>query len=194
MKDIIFIVALALLALLGIILIVDILLKNGKTGGSKKKPHSKGQKSAAPFHSGTVLMDNASFGNESRNVPLDYGSNVRKGTLRHYGVGDWPREIPVQLSLGDTFTIGRFDVSLGHKISDFEFAAESKAVSRRHAVLSRDNEGFMIQDLGSKAGTSVNGVRLEPHSYYRLMDGFTVSFGTAGADYFWKECSNLPGT
>ena len=94
-------------------------------------------------------------------LPADFPSgadfrDVKEGYLRHYGVGDWPAEIPVALAIGGVFTIGRFDVSLGRKNSDFEFGAKSKAVSRRHAAISRDDEGFMIQDLHSKAGTIVS--------------------------------------
>ena len=87
---------------------------------------------------------------------------------------------------GQAFTVGRVDVVLGHAQSDFEFPAETKAVSRRHAAISCDGEGYIIQDLGSKAGTFVNGVRLQSQVLYRLENGSTVSYGTGGADYIWE--------
>ena len=184
MKKIILISGLALLVLLGIVLMIDFLLRLRKN--SRKSPaQSDKRDDRQNFHQGTVIMEEGA-------LPADFPPgadfrDVKEGYLRHYGVGDWPAEIPVALSIGGVFTIGRFDVSLGRKNSDFEFGAKSKAVSRRHAAISRDDEGFMMQDLHSKAGTIVNGVKLESEIYYRLMSGFTVSFGTAGADYIWEE-------
>lgn len=87
---------------------------------------------------------------------------------------------------GDVFTIGRFDVSVGRKQSNFEFDPKTKAVSRRHAAIERDGEGgYVIVDLSSRAGTFVNGERLVANVPKKLENGDKVSFGTGGADYIW---------
>lgn len=51
------------------------------------------------------------------------------------------------------FTIGRN--------SDCDLQIESPKVSREHAVITRDLDGFRIRDLGSTNGTSLNGRRIE---------------------------------
>ena len=49
-------------------------------------------------------------------------------------------------------------------------------VSRRHAELRRDGDGWMIVDLGSTNGTMVNGKLAKEH---RLADGDKISFGSS---------------
>lgn len=99
-----------------------------------------------------------------------------------------PRVIPVELPCGGTLTIGRFDVSVGHKQSGFEFDKKTKAVSRRHAMIERQRDGgYLLSDRGSRAGTFVNGQRLQPNVPCRLQRGDRVSFGNGGADYLWEE-------
>lgn len=103
-------------------------------------------------------------------------------------VGDpsLPRDIPVSLEPGGIFTIGRFDVSVGRRQSDFEFEPRTKAVSRHHAAVERTVEGYFLIDLGSSAGTYVNGEHLVPNVRHHLDRGCRVAFGTAGADYIWE--------
>ena len=89
---------------------------------------------------------------------------------------------------GQNFTIGRFDVTVGHRQSDFEFDKRTKAVSRHHAAIERDISGrYSVVDLASSAGTFVNGERLSPNVPRILERGVRVSFGTGGADYIWEE-------
>lgn len=107
--------------------------------------------------------------------------------LRLVGDPGMPREIVVDIQPGRAFTIGRFDISVGQKQSDFEFPRDTKAVSRRHAAIERDENGCSVVDLGSSAGTFVDGRRLTPNVPHRLTDGCRVAFGTGGADYVWSE-------
>ena len=44
-------------------------------------------------------------------------------------------------------------------------------VSRNHCRIVRENGSYMIQDLESTNGTSVNGYTLEPDQKYYLKDG-----------------------
>ena len=177
----------ALIALLGIAVIVTVVL-NIMRKQKKAHPHSTQRyESPSPassgFHRGTVLMDGERC---QSNIP---SGRIHIGCLRHYGDGNWPGEIKISLQDGGVFTIGRYDSTLGQQISDFEFEPSRKTVSRRHAEIACDSEGFMIQDLDSTGGTVVNGVLLEPRTYYRLMEGFHVSFASAGADYIWHDFS-----
>lgn len=125
----------------------------------------------------TVLMDS-----EVLEAPPAGG-----GILRYAGTEGWPVEIHVNLRDGETFTIGRFDITLGQSMSNYEFPADSKTISRRHVTISRDEEGYVIQDAGSKFGTFVNGVKLQGDTLYRLRSGYEIIFGIAGANYIWEE-------
>ncbi len=71
-------------------------------------------------------------------------------------------------------------IGLGrHPLSDVRFDAERDLdVSSRHAAIVRKPEGFVIQDLGSRNGTYVNGVRITGDAI--LTDGDVIGFGTNG--------------
>ena len=108
--------------------------------------------------------------------------------MRLVGDPSLPREISVNLIPGQAFTIGRFDVSLGRKMSDFEFDKRTKAVSRHHAVIERrEDGGYTLMDLSSSAGTFLNGIRMTPNVPQQLERGSRIAFGTGGADYVWEE-------
>jgi hypothetical protein len=114
-------------------------------------------------------------------------STVLSGTgLRYIGQAHLPPSIQIIISEGEIFTIGRFDAAIGKKQSNFEFERKTKAVSRRHAVIERDIEGYKIVDLSSSAGTFVNDKKIPPNTPYGLETGCRVSFGNSGADYVWE--------
>ena len=98
-----------------------------------------------------------------------------------------PPIIPVSIDVGDNYTIGRYDISVGRKLSDFEFDRSTRAVSRKHAVIERMGDGYYITDLDSSAGTFVDGRRLQTSTPCRIISGNRISFGNAGADYIWEE-------
>ena len=106
--------------------------------------------------------------------------------LRYVGRSQLPSAIQIMISEGEIFTIGRFDATIGKKQSNFEFDKRTKAVSRRHAVIERDKNGYKIIDLSSSAGTFVNNKKLPPNTPHGLETGCRVSFGNSGADYVWE--------
>lgn len=108
--------------------------------------------------------------------------------LRLVGDMTLPKEILVELQPHQIFSIGRYDVTVGHKQSSFEFEKNTKAVSRHHAAIERQEDGtYILVDLNSSAGTFVQGQRLTPNVPQPLKNGYRVSFGTSGADYIWEE-------
>lgn len=107
--------------------------------------------------------------------------------LRYVGTKDHPRFIDVSVAINSVFTIGRHDVSVGIRQSDFEFDKKTKGVGRRHAAIERNAEGYNLVDLNSQAGTFVDGQRLIPNIPIKLGRGQRVSFGNLGADYLWEE-------
>ena len=79
----------------------------------------------------------------------------------------------------DSVTIGRG--------SDCEIVLPERQVSRHHLRIERDDRGYVLRDLGSKNGTSVNGKEVSSKPV-RLSDGdeiqvaLCVKFGFVGAD------------
>ncbi len=66
-----------------------------------------------------------------------------------------------------------------HPLSDVRFDAERDLdVSSRHAAIVRKTEGFVLQDLGSRNGTFVNGKQISGDLL--LKDGDVIGFGTNG--------------
>lgn len=141
----------------------------------------------ALFSSPAPILKNA-YGTTEEGETMLLCEGGASGTyFRLVGDQTLPREILVALQLGGVFTIGRYDVTIGRRQSDFEFEAKTKAVSRHHAAVERTANGYAVSDLNSTAGTFVNGERLTPNVPRILTQGCRVSFGTAGADYIWEE-------
>jgi S1-C subfamily serine protease len=71
-------------------------------------------------------------------------------------------------------------IGLGrHPLSDVRFDAERDLdVSSRHAAIVRKTEGFVLQDLGSRNGTFVNGQRVTADTLLRDRD--VIGFGANG--------------
>ncbi len=71
-------------------------------------------------------------------------------------------------------------IGLGrHPLSDVRFDAERDLdVSSRHAAIVRKTEGFVLQDLGSRNGTFVNGKPITGDT--PLKDGDVIGFGANG--------------
>ena len=82
--------------------------------------------------------------------------------------------------VGQTETFVKAYVGLGrHPLSDVRFDAERDLdVSARHAAIVRRGDTFVIQDLGSRNGTFVNGTRIEGDT--QLHDGDVIGFGAKG--------------
>lgn len=161
---------------------------------SHRKPWAESEKAYAPRQENeTVFMPQPENETVYMPRPADYDmwlscrghARLRLAEGRSSAL---PQVISVELPLGGRFTIGRFDVSVGRRQSDFEFDQRTKAVSRHHAVLERQMDGgWQISDCGSKAGTFVDGQKLQANVPCRIRSGTRISFGSAGADYIWEE-------
>jgi S1-C subfamily serine protease len=81
-------------------------------------------------------------------------------------------------------------IGLGrHPLSDVRFDAERDLdVSSRHAAVIHKTEAFVIQDLGSRNGTFVNGTRITADT--TLQDGDVIGFGANGPAL---EFHTMPG-
>ena len=124
---------------------------------------------------------------DSSDVTQSLYTGASGARLRCVGRASLPAIIDVQIEGKEFFSIGRYDSAVGKQQSSFEFDRRTKAVSRRHAVIERDAEGYSIIDLASNSGTFVNGHKLPPNTRCKLERGCSVSFGNSGADYVWEE-------
>lgn len=79
----------------------------------------------------------------------------------------------LHLSNGQQVVLGEFRLSLG-RLPECTITFDDTNVSREHADIRPDGDGFVISDLGSTNGTTVNGVAVTQR---RLDDGDVVSLG-----------------
>ena len=82
-----------------------------------------------------------------------------------------PLEGFVVLGRKDQPGFGQADVDLTHQ------RAQEFGVSRRHAVISVQDQRVLIKDLNSVNGTFLNGYALQPLHSYRLRDGDELRLG-----------------
>ncbi len=75
----------------------------------------------------------------------------------------------------DRISITRSPVGIG-RLSTNDVVLSDPNVSRRHAELRREGDRWVIVDLGSTNGTTVNGKLAKEHA---LRDGDRISFGTS---------------
>jgi diguanylate cyclase (GGDEF)-like protein len=102
---------------------------------------------------------------------------VNLAELRRSAYPDSPdRHVLVRMdgsNVGQLFALETPELKLGrHASSDIVF--DDDGVSRRHARLVRDAEGYVLEDLGSANGTFVQGAKIERH---RLQDGQVFQLG-----------------
>jgi hypothetical protein len=73
-----------------------------------------------------------------------------------------------ELSIGARKTVGRLD------LAKYVSPSEVGTISRQHLSIFVDNNAFYVQDEGSKNGTKLNGVDLQPQEKKTIKDGDEV--------------------
>lgn len=85
---------------------------------------------------------------------------------------------PVTVLRDEEAILGRRASGTGGLIIDLvPFGAIQMGVSRRHAVIHREEAGYYITDLNSTNGTRINGRRLSPNMPFRLSSGDVIRLG-----------------
>lgn len=88
-------------------------------------------------------------------------------------------EKPIPLNFPEgSMTVGRFapgNTSPDIDLSDY--GAGMLGVSRLHALFTRSEQGFFVEDLGSTNGTFLNNQELHPHTPYFVGNGDFLSLG-----------------
>ncbi len=77
------------------------------------------------------------------------------------------------LPTGDRFTLTQAIVTVG-RMAECNLVLADPNVSRNHAEIRPEGDGYKVVDLGSTNGTKINGIRVQEHV---LSDGDEVAFG-----------------
>lgn len=93
--------------------------------------------------------------------------------------------LEVALAADGATTIGRYDSGTGiHPTVDLKPLDHQRSTSRRHAVIDRRGDRFVVRDeVGAANGTFVNGVRLEPGKEVEISHGDALQFGLVRLDF-----------
>ncbi|MBL0213752.1 MAG: SpoIIE family protein phosphatase [Myxococcales bacterium] len=75
---------------------------------------------------------------------------------------------------GRRYKLGEGEYVIGRR-SDCQIFVPDMRVSRQHARLWSDGDGWTLEDLGSNNGTYVNGVRVEPRTQLKHDDEITIA-------------------
>ncbi len=81
-------------------------------------------------------------------------------------------------------------VTILGRAPDCDIVVPDRQVSRRHARVTETPEGFLLEDLGSKNGTYINGQRITQPTLLR--DGDEVQVALAQKFYFLSSEATLP--
>lgn len=86
---------------------------------------------------------------------------------------------PMSVVIEDEVVIGRSDSVTGFMpdVDLTPFGAYRLGLSRRHIILKCKERQLFLIDLGSRNGTYLNGIRLEPHAIRALHNGDDVQLG-----------------
>lgn len=106
---------------------------------------------------------------------------MKFGTLRIRFLDGTDRDFPLELPSG---VVGRGE-GVSILIDDF-------SISRRHAALTVESSRLLVEDLGSAAGTFLNGERLAPHTRYLVDEGVELRFGDLEAVYLPPPPTEAP--
>lgn len=90
----------------------------------------------------------------------------------------------------EVIVVNQFPFLIARKDSVFErysteMADELAQLSRRHAVVTLQDDGLFIEDMGSSNGTELNGNKLDEHAI-KISNGDTLAFG--GSHFVYTVC------
>src|SRR5262245_61979736 len=81
-----------------------------------------------------------------------------------------------EVVLGERLTIGR--------VEGVDLVLDDKGISRRHCEVAKGPAGYLVRDLGSSNGTSVNGEKVAERA---LADGDTIRVGAISLTFLARD-------
>ena len=85
----------------------------------------------------------------------------------------------LHLPTGQQVVLGEFVVTMG-RLAECAISFDDPNISREHAAIRPDGDGFVLTDNGSTNGTLVNGVAITAH---RLVDGDRIDVGATTIEF-----------
>lgn len=85
----------------------------------------------------------------------------------------------LHLPTGQQVVLGEFVVTMG-RLPECTISFDDPNISREHAAIRPDGDGFILTDNGSTNGTLVNGSNVTAH---RLVDGDRIELGATVIDF-----------
>jgi hypothetical protein len=85
----------------------------------------------------------------------------------------------LHLPTGQQVVLGEFVVTLG-RLPECTISFDDPNISREHAAIRPDGDGFVLTDNGSTNGTLVNGRAITAH---RLVDGDRIEIGATAIEF-----------
>lgn len=98
-------------------------------------------------------------------------------TQLHLEITEFPT--PLTVMVGYEVTLGRADTVANYtpEIDLTPYGAYRLGISRRHAIIRRQASSLHLVDLGSRNGTSLNGVKLDANATVPLKSGDEITLG-----------------
>jgi sigma-B regulation protein RsbU (phosphoserine phosphatase) len=97
---------------------------------------------------------------------------------------DQPLTLEPLMAMGMTQAMGPVIIQPGRPVTlgrsaeaDIVLTDETHTLSRKHAELSRRGDRWVVNDLSSRHGTFLNGVRLQPGDHQEVRSGDSIRFG-----------------
>ena len=114
-------------------------------------------------------------------VELSAEERVRPGAMKvHARMKEADGAVGVlHLPTGQQVVLGEYVVTMG-RLPECTISFDDPNVSREHATIRPDGDGFVLTDNGSTNGTSVNGVAIVSH---RLVDGDRIELGATVLEF-----------
>lgn len=114
-------------------------------------------------------------------VEIDAGDGLRSGAIEVTGrMKEADGGVGVlHLPTGQLVVLGEFVVTMG-RLPECTISFDDPNISREHAAIRPDGDGFVLTDNGSTNGTLVNGSAVTAH---RLVDGDRIDIGAATIEF-----------
>ncbi|MEM1364327.1 MAG: FHA domain-containing protein [Pseudomonadota bacterium] len=85
-------------------------------------------------------------------------------------------------------------IVLGRQAGEADFEIADESVSRRHAVIRANGDGFVVHDLGSTNGTKADGQTVSQNRGRELIDGSVIELGAAQIVFQNSKLASIDAT
>ncbi len=159
----------------------DVYAVPGETSSKQESTDGEGRETADEVESfeltdKTTLLEDEDDEELKRNVRLEQGK-AKDFLVPFDGKNDIGEAVSI---LGENFLIGRSREESDHHVDDSN-------VSRKHAMLIKNDDCYSFKDIGSVNGSKINEADLVPYKLYELKPDDVITLGGLSFRYRVKE-------